>query len=606
MKIRDIIILVFSIFFYQAPVQSLVSENFHISSYQRSASDGKQYTAKLISPAIVRNEGRLPVIYLLLDENGMFSKFHSEEHQIESNIFPTGPTMVVNSGSGSTTLNYSSSDDFEISINGLAKSISVRQSWPIKVYEGEISESELWDDSFIRHVRNDLLIGHGATIEIEAGCIILVDENINIEVQGQLVVHGTAESPVLFTNESSDAAWGGIRLDNPVSKSTFSHTIFTGGGGNKDFAFGHSDSQPVLFSHESDVEIDNCYFIYNVGKGIGSVRSMVLITNSVFNRCDMGAEFHWCSVEIDHSHFSEMSGKDGVPDDDNDCLYFYHYLTTLPNLTSKVSNSVFCLGDDDAIDHNEAKLIVENCFINGFKNEGIAASAGNFVNVINCLIMNCGQGIEAGYGEPEVWVDHCVVLNCDIGIRFGDSYNWGSSGQMCINNSILYNNVDNVWNFDLLTQDSVANAIMVSYSITNDEHYDQYPNCFSAVPIFLPDFYLNTESPGVHQGSDGCDIGLYRCNTINDEIEEIASEFSVFPNPNRGLLKITSPLLLDHEIIARFFGLNGLLCFTKTFPPGTEILEIELDNIFVVSQPFFISIKAGDKQPYWYKIVYIK
>lgn len=564
-------------------------------------------TGRIVSPSTVSGEGTLPVIYTLFDDDGRLSKFYTSELQVQSSIFPAAPTIMVNCGSGSASLDYVADNDFEITINGTSRVITVRQNWPTISYEGEITTSEVWDDSIIRQITNDLVIAAGVTLTIGAGSKIVLDEDVNIIVHGQLIVHGTAESPVVFTNHAAGTAWGGIRLSHATTGSSFVHTIFTGGGGNEDYVFGHSNSQAVVFSIGTGLNFNNCYFIDNPGKGIGGVACQISITNSVFNRCDMGAEFQSCVVNIDDSHFSEIPDGDGIPeDDDNDCLYFYHYLNTMPDSPTVVSNSVFCIGEDDAIDHNEAKLIIENCFINGFENEGIAASAGNYVQVFNSLIMNCEQGIEAGYGSPEVFVDHCVVLNCDAGIRFGDWYNWGCTGQMHIENTILYNNADNVLNFDVLTQDSVANAIMISHSITNDDYYDNYPFCFAAIPLFLPNYYLQADSPGVGQGSGQCDIGLYRCNTALHDFTQEHKAYTIFPNPTSHMLHITGPDLAFQEVIVSAYSMNGTHVFTKKFPAGRERIQIDLSELLPDSKVYFLRIEDGSQAASWHKVVFVK
>jgi hypothetical protein len=564
-------------------------------------------TDQIICPSIVQSEGFLPVIYIVRDDSGMFNRFYSEQTEITSAVFSTTPVISVNCGSGSAMPYYTSENNFEISINGTTKAITVRNNWPVIYYDGEIAESEVWDASSIIHITSDLIVNEGATIEIEAGCRIITDEEVNIIVQGQIIVNGTEESPVVFTNAEPGKPWGGIRLSNQTVKSSFNNTIFTGGGGNDDYVFGHSESQPVVFSSVSDVDFFQCYFIDNAGKGIGGVACHISIIKCVFNRCDIGAEFQSCVVTVDQSHFSEMPDGDGIlDDDDNDCLYFYHYMGSMPDSPSKVSNSVFCIGEDDAIDHNEAKLIVENCFISGFENEGIAASAGNYVSVFNTLIMNCEQGIEAGYGNPDVFVDHCVVVNCDVGIRFGDSYTWGCTGQLFIENTILHDNADNIWNFDFLTQDSVANAIMISHSITNDDHYDSYPHCFPATPLFLPDYYLEEGSPGVNQASDNCDIGLYRCNTGMHDFTPQRLDFKVFPNPSSDFLKITGSSLPQNEVEVSIYTLNGLNVFNQKYSSGNELIEIDLSSVLLKSTIIFLKIKSGAFRPDWHRVVYVQ
>jgi len=128
--------------------------------------------------------------------------------------------------------------------------------------------------------------------------------------------------------------------------------------------------------------------------------------------------------------------------------------------------------------------------------------------VFNTVVRGCEQGIEAGYGEPTVEVDHCVVVDNGVGLRFGDSYDTGSRGKMVVTNTVLFNNGDNIYNHDLQVQAAVEGGITTRYSMTNDLDFDSSPFCITGVPSFDAGFRLLPDSPGAEMGSEGIDIGL--------------------------------------------------------------------------------------------------
>ena len=130
------------------------------------------------------------------------------------------------------------------------------------------------------------------------------------------------------------------------------------------------------------------------------------------------------------------------------------------------------------------------------------------MDIVNTVVRNCEQGVEAGYGSPGVRVDHCVIVDNDVGLRFGDNYDWGCTGQMVVTNTIAYQNSDNIYNFDLLTQAPVDSGIIIRSSLTNDPDYDGCPGCITGVPLFDGDYHLLPGSPGKNAGDDGEDMGL--------------------------------------------------------------------------------------------------
>jgi hypothetical protein len=177
---------------------------------------------------------------------------------------------------------------------------------------------------------------------------------------------------------------------------------------------------------------------------------------------------------------------------------------------------------------------------------------------------------------------------------------------MYVENTIVFNNIKNVWNFDLLTQDSVAHAIMISYSITNDDHYDNYPFCFPAIPMFLPDYYLEEASPGVNQASDDCDIGLYRCNTGINDLNRPYSDFLIFPNPCSGLLKIEIPSAFPNEVKMSLFTIEGKLIFADMFQTNKALIEIDLSTLLNKNQVVILKIEDGVHLPVFQNVVFIR
>lgn len=210
--------------------------------------------------------------------------------------------------------------------------------------------------------------------------------------------------------------------------------LFNSGGNDASLAYGHSGSQATIKSDGGNVRLNNCFIFDCQGKGIGAQNGFLEFVDGGISRCDMGGEFAGSRGIILGSHILDIPNNDGIfQDDDNDAFYFSGV-----NDTSVVDSCVFMQGKDDAMDHNGAILGVKNCWIEGFENEGIAASNQNSVTVFNLLFKHCKLGIETGYSSPSVTVNHCVLVENEYGLRFGDWYDWGCSGSICTN-SIMVN-----------------------------------------------------------------------------------------------------------------------------------------------------------------------
>jgi hypothetical protein len=250
----------------------------------------------------------------------------------------------------------------------------------------------------------------------------------------------------------------------------------------------------------------------NPGKAMGAKAAVVKLKDCLITRCDTGGELVETLAQIRTSHFLDMPSEHGVfVDDDNDCLYLKgEYVDGSGDKpASLVEGCVFAVGKDDGIDHNGANVVVNDCSMEGFAHEGIACSGGGRIEIRNTLARQNEQGIEAGYGEPDVVVDHCVVTDNDVGFRYGDSYDWEVTGHLAVTNSISFGNQKhNVWNWVNLLDGPAADALDISYSMVDDPEWDGQAHNLAGQPVFDDAWRLAPGSPGVGKGSDGQDIGL--------------------------------------------------------------------------------------------------
>lgn len=476
----------------------------------------------LLCPNTTHGEfSRLPIILAFYTGEEINPNINGQ-YTIEYTDATSNDTIIqVRHGIGTLSPRIQSYDNFQISIRGtnLRKEITKTDNTSFVTLSGILEGAiTLYSDS-IYHVTGDLTLSNTSSLKIQAGAILLLDPEINIFAKGSVEAIGEPGKPITFMSLQPDKFWGGIIFSDKNQTSQIKHCIFTQAGGNQDYNFGHSNSQPVLMADSIDLVMSHVFLFDNIGKALGGRLGTLSISQSVISRCDTGGEFVNCQLEINSCHILEIPDSDyQYLDDDNDGFYFYGVHPS--GQASIIENCYFIHGEDDGIDHNGAKLIVNNCWIEDFQHEGIACSNQNSVEVFNTVIKRCDQGIEAGYGSPEITVNHCVIINNKVGIKFGDNYDWGCSGVLNVRNSIIFGNTDNIHNFDILSGGPVNGALNVSYCLTNDEEYDTNPGCFSGIPIFSDDYYLLPGSPGIGAADDNTNMGLYQENAHVSDIKE--------------------------------------------------------------------------------------
>lgn len=370
----------------------------------------------------------------------------------------------------------------------------------------KVSKDDLVWYGFIK-VASNLSILPEDTLKILPGCIVMLEPNVNIDIMGQIVIEGTEDEPIVFTR-ASDKGWGGLSI---YGKGIIKHAFFLGGGADISKTFGHSTSQPVIFVKNGSLTMTNSGVIDNIGKAFGSMNAEITLSNVMIARNDTGGQFNNSAVLVENCHFLETPDADGkVDDDDNDGIYLSGVMVKDGKpVLSIIRNSVFAVGEDDAIDHNDAEVLVDGVFIKGFFHEGIAGSSGHRIVVQNSVIQECEQGVEAGYGSPEVIVDHCLITKNKVGLRYGDDYDWDVLGILKVTNTISVMNKDaNVLNYVRKVGGAVPEGIAISCSMVDTPEWDNINGNIPGIPVLDENGLLMPDSPGKGMGCDGSDPGL--------------------------------------------------------------------------------------------------
>lgn len=341
-----------------------------------------------------------------------------------------------------------------------------------------------WNDSNDILVSADVTVPEGSVLRIGAGTRIRLAADVQIRVEGELEVSGTIDSPVLFLPDvkSGGHGWGEI---NVKGDARIENAWFVGGGADAGRAFGHSASQPVIRVAEgamvtmSGGGVTDC-----PGKAFASQKATVMLQDLLITRVDQGGEHKASKVQVKRTHFMHIPDDDGkVDDDDNDGIYLSDTEGIGPSCL--IQDCVFFQGEDDAIDHNGASVVIDRTWIRQFQHEGIAASKGRDVVVVDSVIMNCDQGIEAGYEGPQVFVNNSLLTGNGVGLRWGDSYEWPSTGTLTVRNSVsVGNSRQNVLFYDDQQGTPPEGSATVMCSMVDDADFDGNDGNLAGMPLW--------------------------------------------------------------------------------------------------------------------------
>ena len=481
----------------------------------------RQNTAQIVAPSKVRAGQTLPMVVRVRDALGNVNTTLTTPVFLDNAADLDAATVKIKKGVGSLSPTVTAAGDFtlqlvdsDVGTNALAIDV-LDASFPESTHSGTLSGNTVWDAASEHRVTGDLLIPQGSTLTVEAGARVMLGDKVNIRVEGEIVTTGTAAEPVTFNALDPAQPWGGIELvgDGLVPASgRFAFSFFTSGGGGDDSKwFGHSDSQPLIMVDASTLEFVDSFVIDNTGKGFGARNDSTLdITRSVISNVDTGAQFNDSVVHVADSYLKDIPNDDGIfADDDNDGFYFHGVHSS--GAPSRFENSFVITTKDDGLDHNDARLEVVGSWIEGAAHEGLATSGGNWAVVENSVFLNNDQGVEAGYGSPDVTVRNSVMMGNNVGLRYGDGDDLSYNGHITAENNVIYDNGDNIRNLINLpggTSEPVPGAIDITYSMTNDTDYDGDLGNVTGIPVFGVLERLRRGSDGLGAAEDGTALGL--------------------------------------------------------------------------------------------------
>ncbi len=366
------------------------------------------------------------------------------------------------------TINYNA----QLSALSAPRQIQIEASTTWSNVSGIISSDTVWPTNSRIALTTSLTINAGATLTVEPGTVVKLNPLVNITNNGSLILNGTAAQPVVFTPTNQPApeinagAWGGILMRANAARLVANYAILAGGGGQANFkgaggftggAESHRNEQPLLLvQNGSAVLLTNCALINQAGQIANGLNSTIVYDHCLLQRAITAGEHVGCTITVNKSAVIEFPSIDGIysgaiADADYDGIY----LTTG---THVLRDSLFGFAKDDAIDSGSGgagTVLVTNCWVESALHEALAWSGGGRqTRTCDSVLMNCGQGIEAGWStgvnSPLVFASNLLSTANSVGARYGDNYSGTTglglkTGFLTVTNSFILYNYRDVW-----------------------------------------------------------------------------------------------------------------------------------------------------------------
>lgn len=321
-------------------------------------------------------------------------------------------------------------------------------SW--QTISANITTSTDWGANARIHITGGLTIVSEATLTIGPGSVIVIDPDVEIAVEGRIAVNGTMERPVVFTCRDRKVPWGGFVFERSSSQGDFTGTILTGSGAdtkwfdnNPGHGSSHRHEQPLLYiSNAAHVTLTDCFLVENHGQGGHGEGGFLTMTRCLVQKCITTGQYNGGAVTLEDCALIEFPSETApFADDDNDAFY-------LTGGAHSLTNCLIGWALDDGVDAGSGSggsVDVRHCWFESIYHEAMAWSEPRIATVTDTVALNCGQGIECGFGEPDVNAVRCLSTANAVGARFGDNYDWSYDGFLTVTDSLLLFNLRDVW-----------------------------------------------------------------------------------------------------------------------------------------------------------------
>jgi len=148
--------------------------------------------------------------------------------------------------------------------------------------KGELAATETWSAAACPsgyNVTEDLIVPNGMELTIEAGTVIMFENNAGLTVKGALNAEGRKDKPIRFTGkQESKGAWTGIAFESSSPKNRLAFVRVDSAGGGPDSVYRDGAVQlGSQYSQSASAEIVDSEIVGNAHFGLGLRRDAKLV-----------------------------------------------------------------------------------------------------------------------------------------------------------------------------------------------------------------------------------------------------------------------------------------------------------------------------------------
>ncbi|MBI1931025.1 MAG: CotH kinase family protein [Ignavibacteriales bacterium] len=367
----------------------------------------------------------------------------------------------------------------------------------------------------------NIVVDSNVTLSIESGVEILLPDNSKILVNGNLIINGTEENPVIIRPNESSKIWGALCIVNSTDSSIIKNLKIIGATK----GFDYSRDRAAISTFNSNVHFEGIT-VDNVQAPIFSQYGNITIKNS-----KLYTEYSGDLINIKKATYASVENCELIGNDqfDSDGIDFDEISSGLIR-NNKIYN-VYGF-NSDAIDLGEGakNILIENNIIYNINDKGVSIGNGSSGIIKNNVIANCGMGVGIKDHNSYGYIQNNTFYGNQYGIACFEKNIGEGGGTADVINCII---ADSKTSSILVDEISEIN---ISFSLSNTEILTGTNN-LNADPKFINDLFLSINSPAINSGDpnstydpDGSisDIGAHPFDQ-NRQIDLIINEIHYHP-----------------------------------------------------------------------------
>ena len=431
-----------------------------------------------------------------------------------------------------------------------------------------IANTTLIQSSSPYYSTSDVVIEKGATLTIEKGVQILMEEHRSIIVYGGLICKGTIENPasIIPNPNTKTTEWGALCIDNATSPIELTHLKLSGGTWYDD----KPKYKATITSLNSDISlnyvtVESSHFPFYSEYGTVSIRNsrftspktcdlinVKYATNALVENCDLPGNNYPDTDAIDY---------DGIDNGviRNNIIYGFFGLNS------------------DAIDIGEASsdILIEGNQIFNMTDKGVSIGQGSSAIIKNNLFSGCNMGVGIKDEGSYSLIDQNTFYGNKYGVAVFEKNQGAGGGSADIFNSIFSRSKKKPILVDSLSK------ISVSYSLSDTKRLKGKGNGnITGDPEFENilefNFKLKNNSPALRSGDKNQDLGA-----------------------NIFVSKIETPKIVINEINISPKGKKGSIAWIELYNNSNEDVDltgytIKNENLNSYALPQHLILKKGE------------